>query len=358
MAKDFTQQLADYQELIQKDITKTAARLEADALQHFGDHGRDAVKAYTAILARGGKRLRGALVLVGYQMCGGKNVQDVLPIARAMEMLHAYLLVTDDVFDQSATRRGGPTAHVMLRGLHDSYKWRGDAQHFGESAASCAAIVGCHQAIQEIINAPINADKKVAALRVINHAVAVTGFGQVHDMFNEATGRVSMGDVENTHIWKTAYYTFIAPLQAGAIAAGQAESDLECLYNYGKYMGLAFQAADDVLGVFGDKSGKSTYDDLRDGKMTLLAAFMWQRATLEQKDVFNTCFGRTDFTEKEFIACKKALVQSGARDFVQNIAQQQAKKAVDALDIAPQSWHAEHLQFLRDLANYVVNRTA
>lgn len=360
MAEDFTRQLTDYQELIQNDITKTATRLEADALQHFGDHGRDAIKAYTAILARGGKRLRGALVLVGYQMCGGKNVHDVLPIARAMEMLHAYLLVTDDVFDQSATRRGGPTAHVMLQGQHKSYKWRGDSRHFGESVASCTALIGCHQAMQEITDSPLSDSAKVAILRLVNHAIAVTAYGQVHDIFNEATQRVNEAQVEHTHIWKTAYYSFIGPLQAGAMAAGAPESTLKPLYEYGKHMGLAFQAADDLLGTFGNESqsGKSNADDIRDRKMTLLVAHLRHEATIEQKIAFYDRFTKPTLTDNDIIFCKDLLSQVGAADCVKNLAEKEARLAIDALAGSPANWGSEQLEFLRALASFVTRRSA
>ena len=217
----------------------------------------------------------------------------------------------------------------------------------------------CHQAMQEITNADLGANEKVAILRLVNHAVMVTAYGQVHDMFNEATGRVGVSDVENTHIWKTAYYTFIAPLQSGAIAAGAPEPTLECLYDYGKHMGLAFQAADDVLGTFGaqKQSGKSTQDDIREGKITLLAAFMLQRATPEQRQEFASYFGR-DLTEKEFAACKKILQTSGAKDFVQTIARQESQKALQALKAAPHAWQPEQVEFLRSLAHYIVQRQA
>ncbi|HET9411476.1 MAG TPA: polyprenyl synthetase family protein [Candidatus Saccharimonadales bacterium] len=357
-ATDFTKHLTDYQTQIEADIAKTSANLESYALQHFGEPGRDVIKAYSSVMSRGGKRLRGALVLSGYGLCGGNDPAKAMPIARAMEMIQTYLLINDDIYDQSATRRGGPTAHVMLQSLHAGYKWHGDSARFGESAASCAAFFGCHMAMQEITDSALPNATKVAILRLLNHAITVTTFGQIHDIYNEASHRATEVDVANMHTWKTAYYTFIGPLQAGALAAGAPQKSLEPLYAYGKYMGLAFQAADDLLGTFGNqkKSGKSTQDDIRDGKFTLLVTHVLTHASPEQKREFMRYLGSPTLTEEETAICKKIMQDVGAEDHVRHVAQKASGLAVKALDDVPASWDKNQLTFLRGLASYVVER--
>src|SRR5687768_7869459 len=91
----FETQLAAYKELLEPHIAALCQRLEQRAQQDFGDYSSQTIHAYTSILDRGGKRLRGSLVLSSYQMCGGKDFEAVLPVAVAIEMLQAYLLILD-----------------------------------------------------------------------------------------------------------------------------------------------------------------------------------------------------------------------------------------------------------------------
>ena len=76
---------------------------------------------------RGGKRLRPALVYHSYRACGGEDDTRVLPAALAVELLHTYLLIHDDIMDQADTRRGEPSAHLLFRDAHRSRGWSGDA---------------------------------------------------------------------------------------------------------------------------------------------------------------------------------------------------------------------------------------
>lgn len=357
-AAAFETQLATYRNLLEPAIAALCLHLEQRAQSEFGDYSRHTVQAYTSILDRGGKRLRGSLVLAAYQMCGGKNIETVMPVAVAVEMLQAYLLILDDIYDYSATRRGGPTAHVMMRDLHAANGWRGDSLHFGEANAGLSALVGSHTAMEEIAKAPLDDHAKVIILRLINQAMVVTGYGQVNDVFSEAVRDVSEETVRNMLTWKTAYYTFISPLQIGAVAAGAREESLDCLREYGVHMGLAFQVADDILGTFGDesKSGKSTKDDLREGKITLLVSRALAKAAPEQRDLLLHHLGRHDLTDEQYQECKDIIRNSGALEYARELAEDHSQQAIAALTAADPSWHPESLAFLRELALYVLRR--
>lgn len=356
----FKEQLAAYKNLLEPDIKQFCGRFEKEVQSEFGDYSLDAVKAFTSILNRGGKRVRGSLVMAAYEMCGGTDLARVLPVARVMEILQVYLLIADDIYDRSATRRGGPTAHVMMRDLHQSRHWQGDADHFGESVASCATLIASNVAMEEITVAPISDQAKVTILRIVNRALRFTDYGQINDIFNEAARSVTTNQVEQTLTWKTAHYSFIGPLQMGAVAAGVPEADTKCLYDYGLHMGLSFQVADDILGTFGNEaeSGKSTMDDLREGKITVLVSHALQQATPEQQKELQTYLGKPDLTADEYERCKRIITETGALDYARDMAVRHGEMAVAALNQAPSRWRADKLDFLRSLADYVVTRKA
>ncbi|HSE61653.1 MAG TPA: polyprenyl synthetase family protein [Candidatus Saccharimonadales bacterium] len=356
----FKEQLAGYKSLLEPDVAQFCERFEQEVQQDFGDYSLEAVKAFTSILTRGGKRVRGSLVMAAYEMAGGTDLSRVLPVARAMEILQVYLLIADDIYDRSLTRRGGPTAHVMMRDLHQSNHWRGDAEHFGESVASCATLIASNVAMEEITLAPLSDCAKVAILRIVNKALRITDYGQINDIVNEAVGTVATSQVERTLIWKTAYYSFIGPLQIGAIAAGAKESDVASLHNYGLHMGLSFQIADDILGTFGNEaeSGKSTMDDLREGKMTVLVSHALQHASRAGHRELRSYLGKSDLTLAEYERCKQIITETGSLAYARDMAVSHGKIAIEALENAPASWRSDKLDFLRALANYVVTRKA
>lgn len=359
-ATTFKEQLAAYKNLIESDISAFCERLEKEVQDEFGEYSLEAVQAFTSILKRGGKRVRGSLVMAAYEMCGGADHARILPIARAMEILQVYLLIADDIYDRSATRRGGPTAHIMMRDLHAGHHWHGDAAHFGESIASCVTLIANNIAMEEIALAPLSDRAKVAILRIANKALRITDHGQINDIFNEAVGSVDTSQVERTLTWKTAYYSFIGPLQMGAIAADVPESGTQCLYDYGLHMGLSFQVADDILGTFGveAESGKSTMDDLREGKITVLVSHALQKASPEEQSELHSYLGKPDLTQKEYERCKEIITKTSALDYAHDMAVHHGEMAVAALQSAPAQWRAGQLDFLRSLADYVVTRKA
>lgn len=359
-AISFKEQLAAYKDVLEPDIAAFCERMVREANEQFGRFSGEATAVFAEILQRGGKRMRGALVLAAYEMCGGRDLMKVMPVARAMEILQVYLLIVDDIYDRSLTRRGGPAAHVIMRDLHAKHHWLGDSAHFGESIASCATLIGSNIAMEEITNIDLPDSAKVAILRIVNRTLRITDQGQINDIFNEATRDVDEIQVERTLTWKTASYSVIGPLQMGAVAAGVPEEDLQCLEEYGSNAGLAFQIADDILGTFGSEaeSGKSVTDDLREGKMTVLVARALRQANPSQRKTLLAYVGKPDLTAQEFEACQAIIIGTGALDYARELARSKAELATAALQKAPSAWRADRLEFLHSLATFVIDRRA
>jgi geranylgeranyl diphosphate synthase type II len=208
-----------------------------------------------ALLAPG-KRLRPALVLMACEACGGA-LRDALPAAVAVEMVHAYSLIHDDLpaMDDDAVRRGRPTCHIR----------------FGEANAILAGDALLTRAFAVLAGAtgsPERARRSVAVLAVAAGSAALVG-GQVDDLAAETDGVHSVERLESIHRRKTGAL-FSASLELGGIAADATESQLASLRQYAASLGLAFQVVDDLLDHLGEAGSlqKNAGQDAERGKLT------------------------------------------------------------------------------------------
>ena len=356
----FARQLAGYKQLIDEDIAIYSQQQQKVVGDSFGDNARLEVDTYLAILGRGGKRIRGALAIVGYQMCGGKDMVAALQLARALEMLHAYILIIDDIQDQSDIRRGGPTAHVVLAEYHKAAGLKGNAAHFGMSIALNTALWGCHQAENVIASIDIDSETRLKLLTMANNTMATTAHGQTQDILNEVAVDLSSDDIERVLEWKTAQYTFINPLRMGMSLAGADEQTVAAISAYGTHAGKAFQITDDILGIFGTQadSGKSPTDDIRQGKHTVVIAYALKHANQADREFLNNMLGNNSLTNQDFERCKDIITNCGARDFAQKVARQHVTDAVESLDHSVHLLETSQHNFLRSLAQHLLTRTA
>ena len=213
-------------------------------------------------LLAGGKRLRPVLVLLGCEACGG-NVERALPLASAVELVHTYSLVHDDLpaMDDDALRRGRPTCHVA----------------FGEAAAILAGDAMLTLAFEL---APRGLPGDVAAACVVELARAAGACGMVGGQAADLAAEREPASVRTgehlaaIHRRKTGALLACGP-SLGARAAGADESRRTALLRYGRDLGLAFQIADDLLDLTGDAQtmGKSVRKDDAAGKLTYPALY-------------------------------------------------------------------------------------
>lgn len=356
----FVKKLHDYKKLIDGDIELYTKTVQKSTLQKYGAHSRVAVDAYLEILGRGGKRIRGALTMVGYEMCGGKDKKMIVEAARAVEMIHAYILIIDDINDRSLSRRGGPTAHVSLADYHKKQNFSGDSVHFGESIAMNAALVGSHAAQMTLANLIVDSQLLLNAISVLNYGMITTAHGQFNDIFNEVSSDVVEQDVRNVLEWKTAHYTFLNPLTFGMVLAGADCKQTDAIAEYSLNAGLAFQITDDILGTFGTEfdSGKSPLDDIREGKKTLLTIYALEYASPADKNFLIQMLGNYKISQTEFNRCKEILVETGALEYAQKEAQKCVDRAVLSLKTHKDLWNETGTEFLTSLAQYLTNRTS
>jgi len=257
---------------------KEKGALVDEALGRFlpesDEYSADVVKAMRYSLFAGGKRLRPILCIAGAEAVGG-DAQSVLPVACALEMIHTYSLIHDDlpVIDNDDLRRGKPTNHRV----------------FGEAIALLAGDGLLTKAFHLMTHTdPENRVKPGVSLKVIGLIATAAGYegmvgGQVVDIQSEGKEGYS-SIVEFIHTRKTGAL-IAASVSSGAILGGAGKGQLKDLTSYGKDIGLAFQVADDILNVEGSSQemGKSVGSDARQGKITYPAVFGLERSKEIQK---------------------------------------------------------------------------
>lgn len=350
--------LTAYKQVLDEEIERYCHVVLSNTERDFGAASHNAMHAFCSLLKRGGKRLRGALVMSSYAMFGGTDKRISIKAGRIIEMVHAYLLIIDDISDRSATRRGGPTAHVQLADYHRRHHLHGANSHFGEAIATDSALAGLHIALAELGELPVDEHIRLRALNNLNHHLLLTTHGQINDIFNEAVRTIDEAAVRQTLSLKTAYYSFLNPLELGAILASADAPAFARLKAYALPLGLAFQVIDDILGTFGNEFelGKSAQDDLREGKITLMIAYALDKATPAQRKRLLSTIGNDKLTADDLMACKQIIKATGALDDATCFAHTQVRQAIEALGNAPDSWHKPQLTFLRKLAEYVLER--
>lgn len=360
MSDSFKGQMAAYKQAIDADIAQYASHIRAITHEQYGKHGAAVTEALLDLLERGGKRIRGTLAMVAYEMCGGRDHRMILRAATALEMIHVYLLIIDDIQDRSLLRRGQPTVHDVLSSYHLTQGFKGDSAHTGMSLALNAALTANHAAQMLLAGLQVDDELRVKVLGIVNQAVLVTGYGQTSDIVNELTGEATVDDIERTMEWKTAYYTVLNPLCVGMVLAGMGCEDTDAIRKFAIPAGKAFQITDDIIGIFGDSAatGKTAMDDIREGKQTLLTAYALTHASAEDRAFLQDCLGDRDLTAEGFARCVAVIERCGAKAYAASVATHHATDAINALNAAAaeRQWNPEQVEFLRTLANHLTAR--
>lgn len=352
----FKDKMADYKAQIDSDIKEYCSTINERTKDTYGQNSQIVSRAYTDLLKRGGKRIRGVLTIVGYQMCGGQDQKMIIQAARAIEMMHAYMLIIDDIQDRAELRRGGPSVQKLLHEKHAQNKWSGDAAHTGVSLALNAALLGSHGAELVLSNLDVDQELRLKALNIMNHTMIVTAHGQTNDIINEITSGISDKDVETVMQWKTAHYSFLNPIHMGMVLEGAPCEDTNAITDYALNLGKAFQITDDLLVANKqNNSGKNPIDDLREGKQTLLTVYALKHSP--KADFLRSCLGKLDLTEAEYKKCQQIFIQSGAVEHAKSATEKHVTQARESLAHHAERWDSESVEFLDELALYVLGRT-
>jgi geranylgeranyl diphosphate synthase type I len=222
----------------------------------------------------GGKRLRASFCYLGWWAalpagCEATSELDpVIDVAAAIELLHAFALIHDDVMDGSDLRRGRPSVHRQMEADHVASGWRGEGRRFSEGMAVLLGDVAFSWA--DCLLAP----HRPLVGAVWDELRVELTMGQYLDMVGAAQGASDARSARLVATLKSGHYSVMRPLQLGAALAGSLEGLGAAYAAFGAPIGEAFQLRDDLLGVYGEPevTGKPAGEDLREGKATLLVA--------------------------------------------------------------------------------------
>jgi len=299
----------------------------------------------------GGKRLRPAFCHWAFVGAGGDPADPrIVDAGAALELLHTFALVHDDVMDGSATRRGLDAVHVEFEARHALSEWQGEGRRFGEGVAILVGDLAFVYADMLLTGAPAD------ATRVFNELRLEVNIGQYLDLIGTVKRNGSRDAAQRICIYKSGKYTVERPLHLGAALAGSLPALEEPLSGYGLPLGEAFQLRDDLLGAFGDEDllGKPVGDDLREGKPTALVAIARERASGRAARLLTDRLGAPDLSEDELGELQEVLRETGAVSDVEARIESLAESALAALGRIPVT--SEARAHLTDLAWFVAGR--
>jgi geranylgeranyl diphosphate synthase, type I len=315
------------------------------------DRGLEApLTALRDLVLAGGKRLRPAFCYCAFIGAGGQpDDPRVVDVGAALELLHTFALIHDDVMDGSGTRRGLDAVHQRFIRAHDDGGWRGEPRRFGEGIAILVGDFACTYADLLMRAAPS------AALDVYDELRVELCVGQSLDLVGTALRSTDVEDARRIATYKSAKYTVERPLHLGAALAGRLDDLAGPLSAVGLPLGEAFQLRDDLLGVFGEErvTGKPVGDDLREGKPTPLLAIASSRAGDDGRELLARV-GAGDLDALEVRALQTLFVECGAVDEIEMTIDLLVEEARRALADAPLTSPAAEL--LDELAVYVAWR--
>jgi geranylgeranyl diphosphate synthase type I len=316
----------------------------------------------------GGKRLRPTFAYWGWRGVAGPDgpVESVLPALSALELMHTFALVHDDVMDGSDTRRGAPTAHRIFAAQHAGAGRLGDPDRFGATSAILVGDLCLVWADQLIARTPVSTATMFAVRACYDRMRIEAVAGQYLDVLGEA--QPDAWSVERALLvarHKTASYTVQRPLQFGmTLARPDDHAEVDQAYSiYGAAVGEAFQLRDDLLGVYGDPSvtGKPAGDDLRTGKPTTLLMLAQQLATPAQRaalarDPAGAVIPADGSGGPTIARLAQVIADTGAPARVEALIRTRVDEGVAALADAP--IHAEARAALTELAVTATHRPA
>lgn len=302
-----------------------------------------------------GKRLRPAFVYWGHRATGAPHSEAVYWAAAAVELLHTFALIHDDVMDRSAVRRGRPAVHESLAQVHRDEGLVGHPAWFGVGGAILAGDLAFVWADQLLDDANLDAAALHRARRLFTTLRVEVMAGQYLDLRLAGLESALEQDALRVALLKSGRYTVTRPLQLGAAVGGGDELLDAHLRAFGDALGLAFQLRDDVLGLFGDPetTGKGALSDLREGKRTVLVLRALQLANPAERAVLSRVLGDRELGEADANRAREIIVDCGALGVVEELVASQHQLACQALAAIP----APARQALTDLADLAVFRT-
>jgi geranylgeranyl diphosphate synthase type I len=287
------------------------------------------------------KCLRPSLCLSVCEALGG-DINQALPIAAAVELVHNFSLIHDDIEDGDAIRHHRPTL------------WNA----FGRQPAIFAGVglwAIAHQTLDRALETGLSPERVLQAHHILNDACLEMIEGQHQDISFEEREDVTLTEYIEM-ISRKSGALLGASLQLGALVAGCDEEELERFYTFGRELGLAFQIRDDVLGIWGEGSatGKPVGADIAHKKKSLPVVYAFQQVVGPDHDVLAEAYGKPELDDADINEVLSILQRWNCRYFAQGLAEDHRSRAMSILSrtsISPEARRA-----FDELMSFVLER--
>jgi geranylgeranyl diphosphate synthase type I len=324
------EQLRIYADLITKEALSRINKIHPSELRDSCAH----------LIKGGGKRLRPFVVItVGTGF--GANIESLIPGAVAVEYIHNFSLIHDDIIDQDEFRRGLKTVHTI----------------YGIPIAIIAGdmlFAMAFTTLNELKNLGVPANRVQIANKLLALATQRLAVGQSYDILFPNEKSVNIKSYLKMIYLKTGAL-FESSAEIGAVIAGAKGEKRISMRRFGKNMGIAFQIIDDILGIMGDEkvTGKPVGSDLREGKKTLPIIYTLKYGDANTKKLLNKNLGNRSITKDDVQEIQNKLINLGAIEYSFNLAKQYGDEAKKNLTALP---HNDERELLEELVDFVLKR--
>lgn len=294
-------------------------------------------KSLHAAHRAGGKRLRPYMLLLTYAGLGGTDIAAALPAAASVELLHACLLVHDDIIDRDYIRHDRPNVAGQYRTIYADHTADPlTTVHYAHSAALLGGdllLAGAHDMLRA---SQLPAELRLAALELLSRAIFVVAGGELLDTEAAFVPQRPGASLRIAEL-KTAHYSFVTSMRMGALLAAASDTVMDTLERAGTAIGVAFQLADDLLGMFGDErvTGKSVAGDLTEGKYTYLIEQGLELSDAAGRKTLRAALGNPDVSDAMRQEAKALLVSSGAKAATEAMMDSKQAEALRLIDTVP-----------------------
>jgi len=295
----------------------------------------------------GGKRLRPALAVMTCQMMGGDK-EDIIKPAAALEIIHNYTLVVDDIIDNGEIRRGKPTA------------WK----KFGLSIAHCIGVHYTGSIVESV--SECKHPKKVS--QIFSRTIKAIADGEIQDILFEQSGREEEPFIKENRVRNITRYKCLKMIkkktaiflqnccELGGVCANSDPEEIEKLKEFGLNLGILFQIKDDILDIFGKekKFGKKIGKDIKERKLgNVVILFALQKLDKKDKEKFHNILQKEKIKEKDIKEAVKLINKTNAKERAINFGKTYLDKALNILEDLPQNkWNKQ----LKDLSLFILKR--
>lgn len=270
-------------------------------------------------VGRKGKRVRPMILLMTSRAFGGRGHHDqkiLVPAAAALELLHTFVLMHDDIIDQSDARRGLPTFHRLCSqragALEDDQRER-----VGESLALVMGDIVYALAVGLVAGLPLSPESHRRVLDIFLRATVDTGVGELQDILLgvQDVAQVTTSQIEDMYYLKTTRYTFEVPAMLGALLAGAGEEKVQALAGVTRPLGLAFQIQNDLQECRFENLEACA--DLLEGKKTMVVRTAYERLDELDRSFLQLCLGSARRSPSTLAKLRDLIMKSGAIEAMQ-----------------------------------------